>query len=111
MILSAGTVGSAKLLLLSGVGPAAHLHQLDIPLVQVLLLVLLRLHLSKDLPVGSNLQDHLTTTLGPFMLNSPLGFEPSSLLSPDTYWQFFTKGTGPLSSVGVLKSLPSRTAG
>jgi len=46
VILSAGTVGSAKLLLLSGVGPKEHLQSLNIPVVA-------------DLPVGENLQDHV----------------------------------------------------
>ncbi|XP_040078706.1 glucose dehydrogenase [FAD, quinone] [Ixodes scapularis] len=48
VILSAGTIGSAQLLLLSGVGPADHLEQLNISLVA-------------DLPVGQNLQDHMFT--------------------------------------------------
>jgi len=47
IILSAGAIGSPHLLMLSGVGPAAHLAQFDIPLVL-------------DKPgVGQNLQDHL----------------------------------------------------
>ena len=47
IILSAGSLGSAQLLLLSGVGPAAQLKQFDIPVVL-------------DKPgVGENLQDHL----------------------------------------------------
>lgn len=46
VILSAGTVGSAKLLMLSGVGPKSHLQSLKIPLVA-------------DLPVGENLQDQV----------------------------------------------------
>ncbi len=46
VILSAGTFNSPQLLMLSGIGPAAHLQQMGItPLV--------------DLPVGENLQDHL----------------------------------------------------
>jgi choline dehydrogenase len=46
VILSAGFVGSAQLLMLSGVGPAAHLkdHGIDV---------------LADLPVGDNLHDHL----------------------------------------------------
>ncbi|KAG0444064.1 hypothetical protein HPB47_014211 [Ixodes persulcatus] len=48
VILSGGTIGSAQLLLLSGVGPADHLEQLNISLVA-------------DLPVGQNLQDHMFT--------------------------------------------------
>jgi choline dehydrogenase len=46
IILCAGAIGSPQLLMLSGVGPAEHLRQLDMPLVC-------------DLPgVGKNLQDH-----------------------------------------------------
>ena len=46
MIVCAGTYASPQLLMLSGVGPAARLRELDIPVVH-------------DLPgVGENLQDH-----------------------------------------------------
>ena len=33
-----------------------------------------------DLPVGQNLQDHLTTMLGPFIIDKPWTFLPSQLL-------------------------------
>src|SRR5690606_15889343 len=47
LILSGGSIGSAQLLQVSGVGPGARLHTLGIPVVH-------------DLPgVGENLQDHL----------------------------------------------------
>jgi choline dehydrogenase len=47
VILSSGTVGSPRLLQLSGIGPGDHLRSVGIPVVH-------------DLPgVGSNLQDHL----------------------------------------------------
>ena len=47
VILSAGSIGSTQILLLSGVGPAAHLQEHGIPVVL-------------DRPgVGANLQDHL----------------------------------------------------
>ena len=47
IILSGGAVNSPQLLMLSGIGPAAHLQALNIPVVL-------------DLPgVGANLQDHL----------------------------------------------------
>ncbi|KAH7953448.1 hypothetical protein HPB49_008719 [Dermacentor silvarum] len=51
VILSAGTVGSAQLLLLSGVGPREDLERLQIPVVA-------------DLPVGRNLQDHVAVIMG-----------------------------------------------
>ncbi|HVY59235.1 MAG TPA: GMC family oxidoreductase N-terminal domain-containing protein [Xanthobacteraceae bacterium] len=51
VILSAGSIGSTQLLLLSGVGPGAHLRDLAIPVVL-------------DRPgVGENLQDHLQLRL------------------------------------------------
>lgn len=46
VILSAGTVNSPQLLMLSGVGPAEHLEQLGIPVIQ-------------NLRVGDNLHDHI----------------------------------------------------
>eukprot|EP00918_Siedleckia_nematoides_P087375 GHVU01192247.1.p1 GENE.GHVU01192247.1~~GHVU01192247.1.p1 ORF type:complete len:648 (+),score=99.43 GHVU01192247.1:215-2158(+) len=46
VLLAAGTVGSAKILLLSGIGPRAHLREHKIPAIL-------------DLPVGENLQDHV----------------------------------------------------
>lgn len=48
VILSAGAVGSAAILLRSGIGPASDLDKLGIPL-------------RADLPVGRNLQDHPNT--------------------------------------------------
>ncbi|XP_041354282.1 glucose dehydrogenase [FAD, quinone]-like [Gigantopelta aegis] len=48
IILSAGTIGSAQIMMLSGLGPKEHLEKLQIPVVA-------------DLPVGENLQDHVMT--------------------------------------------------
>lgn len=46
IILSAGSVNSPQILMLSGVGPADHLNSLGIPVLS-------------DLRVGDNLQDHI----------------------------------------------------
>ncbi|MDB5515173.1 MAG: putative choline dehydrogenase [Tardiphaga sp.] len=59
IILSAGTYGSPQLLMLSGIGPGAHLKTLGImPLL--------------DLPVGENLQDHSVVYPGYFTNESTL---------------------------------------
>ncbi|WP_405983789.1 GMC family oxidoreductase [Streptomyces sp. NBC_00872] len=51
VVLAAGTVGSAQLLMLSGIGPRAHLRQVGVEVVL-------------DLPgVGANLQDHPRSTV------------------------------------------------
>ena len=66
IILSAGPIGSAQVLQLSGVGPADHLEGLDIPVVV-------------DLPgVGQNLRDHpqVAVTLQATESFVPNGLEP-----------------------------------
>lgn len=50
VVLSAGTVNTAKLLQISGVGPAWLLHQLGVPVVA-------------DLPVGENFRDHYSARI------------------------------------------------
>ena len=62
VILSAGAIGSPQILMLSGVGPAAHLHQMGIGV-------------HADLAVGHNLQDHISG--GIFLLFKRLAPFPS----------------------------------
>ena len=89
IIMTSGTVNTAKTLMLSGVGPAEHLQDLGIKV-------------EADLPVGNNLQDHLTTALGPFILNnSHTSFHPSSSVGVRSVPDLLLHGTGVLTSGGV----------
>ncbi|XP_014261875.1 glucose dehydrogenase [FAD, quinone]-like isoform X2 [Cimex lectularius] len=88
VILSAGTVGSAKILLLSGIGPQAELRDIGIkPII--------------DLPVGKNLQDHVTSGLDLIILNQTLPLSVEALLNSPLYaYQYFVKGKGVMSHPG-----------
>lgn len=60
VILSAGSINSPQLLMLSGIGPRYHLESLGIPVVA-------------DLPgVGQNLQDHIGVGGLQFHIDAPV---------------------------------------
>ncbi|OLF11303.1 GMC family oxidoreductase [Actinophytocola xanthii] len=85
VILAGGAYNSPQLLMYSGVGPAAMLAPLGVPVVV-------------DLPqVGQNLQDHV---LIPLIFTHD---EPTSMLAaaaPENLEQFMSSGTGPLTCNG-----------
>ncbi|WP_325892366.1 GMC family oxidoreductase [Grimontia sp. NTOU-MAR1] len=85
VILSSGAIGSPQLLQLSGVGPAALLNSLDIPVIQ-------------DLPgVGENLQDHLQVRLVFKTSERTLNDELNSLMKRALVGlEYLLKRTGPL---------------
>jgi choline dehydrogenase len=83
IILCAGAVGSPQLLMLSGIGPAAHLRTFDIPVVC-------------DLPgVGGNLQDHPCTGVH-FECTKPVSLAGAESLANLMRYLCFKKG--PLTS-------------
>lgn len=84
VILSAGSIGSPQLLMLSGIGPKQHLHEMGIPNVV-------------DLPVGQNLQDHLRWT-GIFLdfKNHSAIFSPTYLL--DEAYEYLIYNRGPFAT-------------
>ncbi|XP_051156152.1 glucose dehydrogenase [FAD, quinone]-like [Leptopilina boulardi] len=92
VILSAGTIESAKLLMLSGIGPRDELQKHNINVVQ-------------NSPVGQNLQDHVTfmgirykLQGGEFLYNPDCATRQLHL---NEYLKF---KNGPFSSVGVIHS-------
>lgn len=88
VILSASTVGSTKILLLSGIGPRKHLEEVGIPV---------RL----DLPVGENLQDHVMVPIGFVAPKIPveehLVFTEKHAGSMQSLLRYLATGGGPLS--------------
>ncbi|XP_054166205.1 L-sorbose 1-dehydrogenase-like [Oppia nitens] len=87
VILSAGAIGSPHLLMLSGVGPKAHLKSLDIQCVA-------------DLPVGDHLKDHIVVPFYFLLANDTTNSSTDSLLPPDLTGQhvydFFANQSGSL---------------
>lgn len=67
VIVSAGAVNTPKLLMLSGIGPKAHLKDMGI-------------HLIKNLPVGKNLQDHVRIPI-------PVTVDTGAERRGEDYWQ------------------------
>ncbi|XP_053397531.1 L-sorbose 1-dehydrogenase-like [Mercenaria mercenaria] len=87
VIVSAGSINSPQLLMLSGIGPKEHLQEMNIPVVA-------------DLPVGDNLQDHQIYALLS-KINKSIGLTPSLLTNFWTFMQYQIFGTGPLTSPGT----------
>jgi choline dehydrogenase len=86
VILCGGAVNSPQVLMLSGIGPADHLHHLGIEVVA-------------DLPgVGQNLQDHLITGVG---FHSPRPVSLANAERPRGIAQYALLGRGMLRSNGA----------
>ena len=87
VIVSAGTVNSPQILMLSGVGPREHLKELGIDIVA-------------DLPVGKNLQEHLMFfAFSP--MNQDIGLSSSQVSSLKSKIQYYLFGSGVLSTTGI----------
>ncbi|XP_011309456.1 glucose dehydrogenase [FAD, quinone] isoform X2 [Fopius arisanus] len=86
VVLSAGTVGSPQLLLLSGIGPKEELQAKGIPVVL-------------DLPgVGKNLHNHVS-----YSIDFTLPEVKASGYTPDNIATYLYNQTGPMSSSGLAQ--------
>ncbi|KAJ4426635.1 hypothetical protein ANN_26433 [Periplaneta americana] len=92
VILSAGTVNSAQLLMLSGIGPREHLEELGIPVIA-------------ELNVGGNLQDHLMTLAPIFKFNRTRPYPVNPIKVLDDTYDFLIHRRGPLTSVDLFHLL------
>jgi choline dehydrogenase len=98
VIVSAGTVGSAALLLRSGLGPGAHLQERGVPVL-------------RDMPgVGQNLQEHPSVGQNKFVNVSTLNAEMGPLDMLNHALRFFVQGKkGPLGAPAVQAMAVTRT--
>ncbi|CAH1779144.1 unnamed protein product [Owenia fusiformis] len=80
VILSGGAIGSAHILLLSGIGPKKHLEEIGIPVVA-------------DLPVGENMEDHPTADLLTYFTKVDAITENQAFSFLET-WKYKLFGTG-----------------
>lgn len=93
VILSAGSIDSPKLLMLSGIGPRDHLEQFGIPVI-------------KDAKVGYNLKEHLGFLGLNFKVNASVTYLVTrALLNPKTYLDFGLHRNGQLTLPGGAESV------
>ncbi|KAJ8682899.1 hypothetical protein QAD02_018691 [Eretmocerus hayati] len=94
IILCAGAVSSPHLLMLSGVGPAEHLKEMQIPLIQ-------------DLPVGENLMDHIAYGGLVFTVDQPVSIRTQDITDPVKPYirDFLSRRLGPLTVPGGCEAL------
>lgn len=79
--------------MLSGVGPKDHLNSLGIDVIE-------------DLPVGFNLQDHVSMSALTFLVNESVTIvEPRLGSNPTDFLKYLTEGTGPLTVPGGAEAL------
>ncbi|XP_023243826.1 E3 ubiquitin-protein ligase HUWE1-like [Centruroides sculpturatus] len=89
IIISAGTINSPQLLMLSGIGPKEDLQRLRIPVIS-------------NLPVGLNLQDHIFPLGLDFLINKPISAVLQRFFTPKALLQYYIAGRGILTlSIGI----------
>ncbi|XP_014609013.1 PREDICTED: glucose dehydrogenase [FAD, quinone] [Polistes canadensis] len=92
VIVSGGTINSAQLLMLSGLGPRKHLVEHGIPVIQ-------------DLKVGYNLQDHVGLGGLAFTVNKEISMVEKRLHNVQAVMKYALLGDGPLTVLGGVEGL------
>lgn len=91
VILSAGALNSPQLLMLSGIGPAQHLKELEIPVIQ-------------NSRVGYNLQDHIGVSGLAFLVNDSVTIVENRYYNPK-YLLEWIRGRGPYTLAGGAEGI------
>ena len=92
VILSAGAVASPQILMLSGIGHRDHLSQMGIDVVA-------------DLPVGDNLQDHMTLGGIVYQIDFPYSLIDTRYMNLPNILKYAFKESGPLTSTGACEGV------
>ncbi|CAG2212566.1 unnamed protein product [Mytilus edulis] len=87
IILSAGTIGSAHILMLSGIGPREHLQNMKVPVIA-------------DLPVGQNLKDHMFASFQ-YNIKIPININRMKVTDPQQILNYILNKQGIYSSTGT----------
>jgi len=85
VILSAGSIASPQLLMLSGIGPEKHLREMGISSIV-------------DLPVGKNLQDHVAWSGLHLAFKNRSATPPSSTYILDAVYEYLMHNRGPMAT-------------
>lgn len=91
VIVCAGTLNSPQLLMLSGIGPAQHLKDLGIPVLQ-------------NSRVGYNLQDHVSMSGLAFLVNDSVTIVESRYYHPRYFFEY-VRGRGPYTLPGGAEAV------
>ncbi|XP_071873476.1 glucose dehydrogenase [FAD, quinone] [Bombus fervidus] len=87
VILSAGSIASPQIMMLSGIGPKKHLTEMEIPTVA-------------DLPVGENLQDHMVWLGIHVAYVNESVMPPSPTFLMDATYEYLAHNSGELATTG-----------
>ncbi|KAB0800575.1 hypothetical protein PPYR_06315 [Photinus pyralis] len=91
VILSAGSINTPQLLMLSGVGPQKHLNKFNISVI-------------KNLKVGYNLQDHVSLPYT-FLINDSVTISDLGVQNPSDILNYWLNRNGPLTIPGGAEAL------
>lgn len=92
VILSAGSINSPHLLMLSGIGPKSDLERLNITVLG-------------NLKVGHNLQDHLALSTLTFLVNDTITVSDFGVQNPRDVFNYIINANGPFTIPGGAQAL------